>query len=41
MFLSITYSNFNKHKKDDVGTYVMSSDFTEKSDLVTLDSERV
>lgn len=41
MFLSIIYSNVDKHKKDDVGTYVMSSDFTTKSGLVTLDSERV
>ena len=41
MFLSITYSNFNKHKKDDVGTYIIPNDLTTKSGLVTLDSERV
>ena len=39
--MSITYSNFNKHKKDDVGTYIIPNDLTTKSDLVTLDSERV
>lgn len=41
MFLSITYSNFNKHKKDDVGTYIIPNDLTTQSGLVTLDSERV